>query len=298
MHAHGLASTRYPRLRLLLAGAGSLLLAACGGGGGGINIGTGSSSGGSNAVLAGTYTKPNTSTRTSDSSKIFGAVDSLGNGYFADLGGSSRAVFAFASASQNGQLNGNFAAYAANGSNLGNGTALQQGNLGGTVASSSNVTTANVSYSNTAAGFTDSATLVLDHPVLAQTSLASAAGTYPATLGNAAIASTALFNLLGQSYTTTIAANGTFTLATTGCGNLLSGTAAVDQTYNIYDLHLSGNCSGTTVTLDGLAVYLPAGSASPLDGSTLAQATLLVELSDFLNPGNGRALALVATKSP
>jgi len=297
MHAHRLASPRPHRLRLLLAGAGGLLLAACGGTT--VNVGPGGSSGGgSNAVLAGTYTKANTSTRASDNSKVFGAVDSLGNGYFADLGGSSRAVFVFGSASQSGQLNGSFAAYAANGSNLGDGTTLRQGSVSGTVASASGVTTANVNYN---ASTSDQAVLVLDHPPQGRAQPATVAGTYTATTGAAAIASTALSVSGTATYTVSISSTGAFGLTSdAGCTLQSNGSASLDPVYNIYDLHVSGTCSGNTVTLDGLAIYLPTGSASPLDGSALTKDTLLVELSDFIAPGSSlsKALVLVAARSP
>jgi hypothetical protein len=273
--------------------AATLALAACGSNHG---INTGSSSGGSNAVLAGTYTKAGASTRHNDSAHIFGAVNSVGNGWFADLAGSSRAVFVFGSASSNGTLDGTFAAYAANGSNLGDGTTLQSGTLGGSVANQSGTTSASVTYSNSA--FSNAATLVLDQPPLGQTALAGAAGTFSVSLGNTAIASTALFNLGGNSYSLSLASGGSASL-TTVSGCTFNGTATPDSAFDVYDLHLGGTCSGTTLTLDGQALYLPAGSASPLDGSPLAKATLLVELSDFLVNGSSPqyALVLIAPKS-
>lgn len=274
--------------------AGALLLAACGGGG----ISTGSG-GGSSAVLAGTFTKAGASSRGNDGGHVFGAVDSVGNGYFADLGGASRAVFVFGSASLNGQLSGNFAAYAANGSNLGDGTTLQQGNLSGSVAAQSGVTSASAKYTNPA--FSDTATLVLDQPKPAQVALATAAGTYAVSLGNTAIASSALFNLAGSSYSLSLTAAGAATLSTVSGCSTFSGSATPDSSFNLYDLHLSGSCSGISITLDGQATYLAQGSASPLDGSALAAPTLAVELSDFISSGNaGRspqyALVLLAPK--
>jgi hypothetical protein len=280
---------RLPRTLRRGLPAAALLLAACGGGG---NLGVNPPDG-SSAVLAGTFLKAGASSRGSD--HVFGAVDSVGNGWFADLTGSSRAVFVFGSASNSGQLNGSFAAYAANGSNLGDGTTLQNGSLTGTVATQSGTTTASVKYSNSA--FSNSASLVLDQPLPAQVPLATAAGSYSASLGSTAIASTALFSLAGGSYSLGLTASGGVTLSTlSGCA--LNGTASLDSRYNLYDLHLTGSCSGTTLVLDGQASWLAAGSASPVDGSALAKATLLVELSDFLSSATPQyALALLAPKS-
>lgn len=282
-----------PPARLGLPLAGALMLAACGGNNG-IGGTSGSSGGGSNAVLAGTYFKANTSTRQNDSAHVFGAVNSVGNGYFADLAGSSRAVFVFDSASNDGTLSGGYAAYAASGSNLGDGSTLQNGSSGlsGTVSIQSGTTTASVKYSNGVSSLVTTATLVLDQPVLGAVPLATAAGTYSVALGSTAIASTALFNLAGGSYNFGLTTGGGANLSTvSGCS--LTGSASLDGTYNIYDLHLSGTCSGNTVVLDGQATYLPAGSASPLDGSTLSTATMAVELSDFLANASSPQYALV-----
>jgi hypothetical protein len=270
------------------------LLCACGGGG--IDGVGGSSSGGTNPVLAGTFTAPGASTRGGDN--VFGAVATNGNGFLADLNGSSRAIFAFGSASQNSQLAGSFAAYAANGSNLGNGTTLQQGTVSGTVGTQSGVTRAAATFTNSAAGFSNDATLVLDHPPLLKATLVTAAGTYKATTGTAAIASSALSTSGGAVYTVTLSSAGALTVMNdAGCSLLNNGSAVPDANYNVYALHLAGTCSATAVTLDGLAVYLPRGSASPLGGGNLAADTLLVELSDFLATGSPRyAMALVATR--
>lgn len=277
----------------------TLLLCACGGGG--IDGVGSSSSGGTTPVLAGTFTAPAASTLVGDS--VFGAVDTNGNGFLADLNGSSHGIYAFGSASQNGQIvGGTFAAYAANGSNLGDGaTTLQQGQVSGTVATQSGVTRANATFANSAAGFSRSATLVLDHPPLVKAALATAAGTYKATTGSGAIASSALSTSGAAVYTVTLSSAGVFTVMNdAGCSLLNNGSAAPDANYNVYALHLAGTCNTTAVTLDGLAVYLPAGSASPLGSGNLAQDTLLVELSDFLaNTGSPRyALALVGTRQP
>jgi hypothetical protein len=291
-------ASRSPSLlsRLGLPLAGALGLAACGGN---HNLGVGAPGSGSSAVLAGTFYKPATSTRQNDSAHVFGAVNSVGNGYFADLAGSSRAVFVFNSASSSGTLSGFYAAYAANGSNLGDGTTLQNGAVSGTVATQSGVTSASLKYANPASSLSTTATLVLDQPALAATPLANAQGSYSASLGAGAIASTALLNLIGSSYSLSLSAGGGATLATTSACGSFSGTASLDSSFDIYDLHLSGNCSGTTVVLDGQASYLPAGSASPLDGSTLGAANLVVELSDFLvNDSSPQyALVLIAPKS-
>ncbi|HWY24547.1 MAG TPA: hypothetical protein VNX47_06490, partial [Nevskia sp.] len=89
--------------------------------------------------------------------------------------------------------------------------------------------------------------------------------------------------------------------STAGCNLQNSGTATLDSTYNIYDLHVTGTCPGTsgTITLDGLAVYVPSGNASPLDGSPLTTDILVVELSDFIAAGSSlnKALVLVAPRS-
>lgn len=291
------AYVRNPLFRLVPLAAGCVLLAACGNTT--VSVGGGSSGGGSNGVLAGTFTKPATSSRGNDQAPVFGAVDSVGNGFLADLTGTSRAVFVFGSASSSGKLNGSFAAYAANGSNLGNGTTLQQGAVSGTVTTSANVTTANATFKNSASGFQDSANVVLDQPLLARAPLSTVAGQYTVATGSAAIASSSLAT--SGTYTVTVGSAGSFGITSdAGCNLQNSGSAALDANYNILDIHVNGSCPGTGgITLDGLAVYLPAGAKSPLDGSTLAKPALLVEMSDFISNSGApnKALVLVAQRA-
>jgi hypothetical protein len=117
-------------------------------------------------------------------------------------------------------------------------------------------------------------------------------------IGSGAIASSAL--PLGGNYTATVTASGGFSLVgDSGCTLQGNGTASLDSKYNIYDLHVTGTCSGAAVVLDGVAVYRPAGSASPLDGSALAKDTLVIELSDFISDSGAptRALVLIAPRT-
>ena len=305
MQAHGFVR----KLNILLIVITPLALAACGGGGGS-DFDVGSSSGGSsNAVLAGTFSKSGASTRpvptVTNGDSIFGAVDSVGNGFFADLNSNGPAIFGFASASNNGALSGFFAAYAANGSNLGSGLTLQQGTITGTVAiAQSGATQASATFANTSSGFSDSASIVLDKPALTQVPFATSAGNYTASTGTAAIASGAISTSTTAVYHVTLGSNSTVTLTTDGGCVFGGGTAVLDATFNIYILSVpllscSGTPLATALTLNGLAVYLPKGGKSPLDGSALAADTLMLELDDSETSGTPKyALALLASRQP
>jgi hypothetical protein len=304
MQAHGFVRNS----RIFLIGVAALFLAACGGGGSDFSVG-GSSSGSSNAVLAGTFSKSGASTRpiptVTNGDSIFGAVDSVGNGFFADLNSNGPAIFSFESASNNGVLSGFFAAYAASGSNLGGGLTLQQGTLTGTVSvAQSGATQASATFANTSSGFSNTASIVLDKPALALVPFATSAGNYAASTGTAAVASSALSTSTTATYHVTIGSNGTLALTTDGGCTFGGGTAVLDGTFNIYALTIPlTSCSGvplsTALSLNGLAVYLPKGGTSPLNGSALAADTLMLELDDSENSGTPKyALALLASRQP
>lgn len=277
-----------PRLSACVSAA---LLAGCNG----VTIGgVDNSSGGGNPVLGGTYTVFNASTHGND--QIVGAVDSVGNGFAAEFGPTLRAIYAFNSASQSGMLNGGYAAYAANGSNLGDGSTLRQGALSGTVATQNSVTTASITLTGLP---TPAATVVLDHPPLTQPTLANIAGTYRVVTGSATMTSSALSTSGSATYTITVDVAGTFTLTSDAGCNLSNGTASLDSTFDALALHVTGTCSATGLSLDGVAVFLRAGTPSPLGGGNLAFDSLLLELSDFIvNTSSPRyALALLAGKA-
>jgi hypothetical protein len=307
MQAHGFVHTP-----ARLAGAttlfASLLLSACGGNTS-LGIGAGSSSGGSiSPVLAGTFTgKVAASQRTVDSSTIdtvFGAVDSAGNAFFADMSsGTNQAIFSFGSATDTskGQISGFFTAYAANGSNLGNGATIVQNTgtngVSGTVSSQSTGIQANLTFAAPTSSFSNAVKLVLDNPALAPVTVASAAGTYKATVGSSAISTS---TNAADTYTVTLRADGTFTITdTSGCTFNQTSAVTADAVVDALELHASGSCPGNSgsITLSGLAVYLPNGANSPLGGKLTAPA-LLLELDDhnINSSGPKNAFALVASQ--
>ncbi|MFI4978868.1 MAG: hypothetical protein ACHQIO_00820 [Nevskiales bacterium] len=227
----------------------------------------------------------------------------VGHGFFADFNGNGPAIFGFQPASNNGALSGFFAAYAANGSNLGGGLTLQQGTLTGTVAiAQSGATQASATFANTSSGFSDTASIVLDKPALAPVPFATSAGNYAASTGTSAIASSAISTSATAVYQVTLNSNGTLALTTDGGCVFGTSTAIPDATFNIYTLSVpllscSGTPLATALTLNGLAVYLPKGGTSPLNGSVLAADTLMLELDDSETSGTPKyALALLASR--
>jgi hypothetical protein len=294
------------------AAAAALLLTACGGGGsgpgvvvGGSSSGSGSSSGGSTAVLAGTFTTKGGSTN--NGVQVFGAANSIGNGFFAEFG-STPAIYSFQPASSNGTLDGFFDAYAANGATLNGGGSLtlQQGDItDGTVTAQTNGSIlATATFANSASGFSSPVSITLDNPQAKPVALSTSQGQYTASYsGGTAITSPGLSTNTTATYVVALDPNSpTFAMTFNG-GCASSGTATPDATYNVYTLELSvaANCinNSSVLTLRGLAVYLKAGSTSPLTGSALGSDTLLVELDDSLSGGGSptRAIALVAGRT-
>ncbi|MDR3418887.1 MAG: hypothetical protein P4L83_22155 [Nevskia sp.] len=305
MQAHG----SLQNVSKAFAFTATIWLTACGGSGGSSISGSGSSGGGPAPVLAGTFTifgaSKHVVTSGSAGDNVFGAVDTVGNGFFADMGSTSPApsIFAFATASSNGAVNGFFHAYAANGGNLGSGTTLVNGLISGTVATVSGNTQASLTY--TASSFSNTATLVLDNPPQAKATLAAAAGTYSAPSntplsGISAIASGAWPNASAATYTVTLSGTGSIQV-TSSAGCAFTGTATADSTYNTFALSLNApaGCNGNSVTLNGLAIYLPrSGHASPLTGSALTNDALVLELDDSITSLSPQyALAMVATRT-
>lgn len=285
----------------------ALLLCACGGGGSGPSVVVGSSSSGggssgSSAVLAGTFTTKGGSTN--DGVSVFGAVNSIGNGFFAEFG-SSPAIYSFQPASSNGSLDGFFDAYAANGATLNGGSlTLQNGDItNGTVTTQSNGSVlATATFANTASGFSTPVSITLDDPQAKPVALSTSQGQYTASYSaGTAITSAGLSTNTSATYVVALDPNSpTFAMTFNGgCGS--SGTATPDTTYNVYTLQLSvaANCinNSSVLTLRGIAVYLKAGTASPLTGSALASDTLLVELDDSQEGTPTRAIALVASRT-
>lgn len=296
-------------LKTLLIGAGPLAaLAACGGGTVSIGGGGSSSGGSGGSVLQGTFfgysgnsqlVIPKTPTQVDT---IFGVVASDGSGFFADTQASgSQAIFSLGVASSTGSstLSGFFNAYAASGSTLGDGTTVAlDGNIGGTLSSNGGVTSGALSLTFPSSA-KNSATVVLDTPALTRTAIAT--GTYSASAGAAAAASPAISTNSADIYTVSFTSATAFTVTNTaGCS--FAGSATPDGTYNIYHLSVTatGGCPGgntSSLTLDGLASFLPANGRSPL-GGTLAKNTLVLELDDMNSSSTPKkyALALVATQ--
>ena len=283
----------------------ALLLAACGGGPSGE---TGSSSGGEFAVLAGTFTKKGASLRpvppaTTGGDSVFGAVNSAGNGFLADF--TSPAIFSFQSASNGGSIVGvNFAAYAGVGNTLDGSNTLQQGSVGGAVNKQGNgAVEANVTFSNSATPFSDTVTINLDNPQAKPVPFSTSAGTYKANYSSGtAISSTGFSNNTAAAFSITLNSDGSFDLSSSACSQSIAGTATVDNTYNVYTLTAqipaSSNCANNlATTLNGLAVYLPAGATSPLNGSTLTTPVLLVEMDDLKTHTDGPDVAVTLVAS-
>lgn len=303
MQAHGFVRN----LKTLLIGAGPLALAACGGGN--VSIGTGGSSSGSGgAVLQGTFfgytgnSQRGFATPSTQKDGIFGVIASDGSGFFADTQVSgSQAVFSMGVPSSSGSSSigpSFFTAYAGSGSNLGDGT---------TVAASTNGLTGTVSSTSTGiqgalkfalpSGSSNSASIILDTPALAPSAIAT--GTYSAangSTGTATVASAAISSNTNDIYTVNFNTATSFTVSNTGGCNF-SGTATADGTFNIYHLNAGGSCpSSGSLTLNGLASFLPAGGRSPL-GGTLTKSTLVLELDDSESANAHKyALAVVAAK--
>lgn len=301
MRAHGLVHSP-----ACLVGITTLFLSACGGNTS-LGYGTGSSSGGSGgSALIGTFFGySGNSTRSipghSTADLVFGLADANGHGFMADMQSTlgSDAIFALQPASNNGSVSGFFNAYAANGSNLGDGSTLGSGTLSGTVAQLKLAYTSN---------FSNGANIIVDSPVLTPVAASVVAGgsgsaTYKGgsgISGTAAIASTALSSSSTDVYTVGFTASSTsnFTLTSvSGCS--FAGSATPDSSYDIFHLTVSGSCPGnSSIVLSGLASYLPAKGHSPL-GGTLSTDTLIVELDDSTtatSAGTKYALALIASR--
>ena len=302
MRAHGFVRN----LRTLLIGLSTVVAAACGGTT--ISVGGGSSSGSTSTTLAGTFFGyTGTSQRSfpaasTPKDSIFGVVASDGSGFFADTQTAGhQAIFSMGAASSTGSsaISGFFNAYAANGSDLGNGTTIAtspDGGLTGTLSSTSTGTQAALNYAFPD-GYSNAASIILDTPALAQTTIAAA--TYSAgngSTGTAAVATTAISANASDIYTVNLNSATSFTVSTAGGCNF-SGTVSPDTTLNIYHLDASGTCPGTiTLNLTGLASFLPASGHSPL-GGVLAKNTAVLELDDS-ESGNAPkyAFAVVAAQ--
>jgi len=306
MQAHGFVRN----LGTLLIGVSPVFVAACGGTT--ISVGGGSSSGGTSTTLAGTFFGNSGTSQRSipamppstaiEDDPIFGVVASDGSGFFTDTQTAGRqAIFSMGTASSTGSsaVSGFFNAYAANGSDLGDGTTIAtspDGGLTGTLSSTSTATQAALNYAFPD-GYSNAASIILDTPALAQTAIATA--TYSATNGTAgttAVATTAISTNAGDTYTVNFNSATSFTVSTAG-GCSFSGTANADATLNIYHLDASGGCNGISIpNLTGLASFLPINGHSPL-GGVLTKNTLVLELDDS-ESGNAPkyALAVVAAQ--
>lgn len=302
MQVHGFVRN----LKTLLIGAGPLVLAACGGGN--VSIGTGGSSSGSGgSALHGTFfgytgnSQLNFPAPSAHTDNIFGLIATDGTGFLADTQTSgSQAIFSMNAASSAGSsaVNGFFNAYASSGSNLGDGSTIAlSGNLSGSLSSTSSGTQAALTYAFPSGTYSNTGSIILDTPALTPSAIAT--GTYSAangSAGTAAVASRAISTNGAEVYTVNFNSATSFTVANvSGCN--FSGTASADSTFNIYHLNASGSCPGSsTLTLNGLASYLPANGHSPL-GGVLAKNTLVLELDDSITGSPSKyALALVAAK--
>ncbi len=302
MQAHGFVHFPQSLIKPLLACAAGALLAACGNTT--VNFGGGSSSGssgGGGGTLHGTffgYTGNSTRGFPSPSTQkdtVFGVIAGDGTGFLADTQvNGSQAIFNLAAASSTGStaVSGFFIAYAGGSGNLGDGsTQIALGNLSGTITSSSSVQAdLNFPFPGT---YSNNAHVVLDTPALVPSAIPT--GTYAATTGSAAVSAKG-FPILSTTYTVAFTSATSFTLSSiSGCN--FSGTASADGTYNVSHLSASGNCGSGTVTLTGLASFLPKNGHSPLGGSLTAD-TLVLELDDSDNSASAHqyALVLVATK--
>jgi hypothetical protein len=306
MQAHGFVRN----LRTLLIGVSPVVVAACGGTT--ISVGGGSSSGSTSTTLAGTFFGYTGTSRRSipaippstaiEENPIFGVVASDGSGFFADTQTAGhQAIFSMGTASSTGSsaISGFFNAYAANGSNLGDGTTIAaspDGGLTGTLSSTTTGTQAALNYAFPD-GYSNAANIILDTPALAQSTIATA--TYSASngsTGTATVATTAISTNANDTYTVNFNSATSFTVSTAGGCNF-SGSVSPDTTLDIYHLSAFGTCPGTiTLNLTGLASLLPANGHSPL-GGTLAKNTLVLELDDS-ESGNAPkyAFALVAAQ--
>ena len=298
MRAHGFVRN----LRTLLIGISPVVIAACGGGN--VSIGVGSSSGGTGTTLSGTFfgytgnSQRSFPTPSTQKDNIFGVAADDGTGFFADTQvAGSQAIFRMGTASSTGSsaINGFFTAYAGASSNLGDGTfiAASTNGLTGVLSSTSTGTQAALNYAFPD-GYSNAANVVLDNPALAQSAIAT--GTYSASAGTAAVASRAISTNSAEIYTVNFSTATNFTV-TNARGCMFSGTTSTDNALNIYYLNASGTCPGTnTLTLTGLASFLPASGRSPLGGA-LTKNTLVLELDDSETGNTPQyALALVATQ--
>ena len=300
MQAQGLVR----KLRTLLIGVSPVVVAACGGN---ASIGAvGSSSGGGSTTLQGTFFGyTGNSQRSFPSSTqqdtIFGVVASDGSGFFADTQSSGRqAIFSMGTASSTGSssVTGFFTAYAASGSNLGDGTliATSTSGLTGTLSSTSSGTQAALNYAFPD-GYSNAANIVLDNPALSKTAIAAATYAAGSSIGgSAAVATSAISTNAADVYTLSFNSSTSFTLSSAGGCNFTSNSATADANVNVYLLSgVSGSCPGTgTITLSGLASYLPKGGHSPLGGA-LANNAVVLELDDSESGSTPKyALSLVA----
>ncbi len=302
MQAHGFVRN----LRTLLIGVSPIVVAACGGGN--VSVGTGGSSGSGGAVLQGTFfgytgnSQRGFASPSTQKDGIFGVIASDGSGFFADAQVSgSQAIFSMGVPSSSGSSSigpSFFTAYAGSGSNLGDGTTIATSNTGltGTVSSTSTGIQGALKFA-LPSGSSNSASIILDTPALAPSAIAT--GTYSAangSTGTATVASAAISTNNADIYTVNFNTATSFTVSNTGGCNF-SGTATADGTFNIYHLNAGGSCPGSgSLTLNGLASFLPANGHSPL-GGVLAKSTLVLELdnSESGNPSK-YALAVVAAK--
>jgi hypothetical protein len=197
-----------------------------------------------------------------------------------------------------GTVSGTYDAYSTGGSNN---RVILDGSLTGTYTATGASLTFAPGGSGTSNGPGDTATLVLDKPALAQTSPAS--GTYTAQVGSTA-GNPAISTSTNQAdiYTVTVS-SGTIAIGdSSGCSYTTTSVTPVSS-LDVYDLQATGSCPSTnggtvtSISLSGLAVYLPAGSASPLGTGALAQPALLLELDDSqINNGAKNAFALLAVQ--
>lgn len=295
-------------LKTLLIGAGPLLLIACGGGTVSIGTGGSSSSGSGSGVLQGTFfgytgnSQRGFASPSTQKDGIFGVIASDGTAFFADAQVTgSQAIFSMGVPSSSGSSNigpSFFTAYAGSGSNLGDGTTLASSTSGltGTLSSTSTGVQGALKFA-LPSGSSNSASVILDTPALAPSAIAT--GTYSAangSSGTATVASAAISSNTSDIYTVNFNTATSFTVSNTGGCNF-SGTATADGTYNIYHLNAGGSCpSSGTLSLNGLASFLPANGHSPL-GGVLAKSTLVLELDDSESGSAHKyALAVVAAK--
>ena len=308
MRAHGFVRN----LRTLLIGISPVVVAACGGGNVSIGGGSSSSGGTGSSTFHGTFFGYTGNSQlifpapSTQKDLIFGVVASDGNGFFADSQtAGSQAIFNLAAASSTGSsaVSGFFNAYTATGSALGDGTLTAiNGGLSGTLSSTSSSTQAALSFAYPSGSYSNTANIILDTPALTPASIPT--GTYSASAGTgtgtAAIASSAISNNTADTYTVNFTSATSFTLSSVSGCNFSGSTVAADGTFNVYLLSgVTGSCPKTagTITLTGVASFLPANGHSPL-GGVLAKNTLVLELDDSNSSNTPKqyALALVATQ--